>query len=146
MAKEKPQTFENHVRWVPAYHFVALPIFAINVFWSLVRVFASFSFESVLALLVAVALLVLCLGARIFTVTVQDRVIRLEMRLRLTRLLPPDLQPRVNDFTVSQLVSLRFSSDEELPELARKVLADNLADRKAIKQMIRSWQPDILRA
>ncbi len=142
----KVQSYENHARTVPAYHFVAFPIFAINVGWSAYRAFVSFSFESVLALLVAIALVLFFFLARVFALTVQDRVIRLEMRLRLTQLLPADLRSRVNDFTVAQLVGLRFASDQELPDLARKVLEEKLTDRKAIKQAVRNWQPDLLRA
>jgi hypothetical protein len=81
-----------------------------------------------------------------FALAVQDRVIRLEMQLRLQNLLPADLRPRIPEFTVSQLVALRFASDAELPDLARKTLAENLRERKAIKQLIRDWQPDNLRA
>jgi hypothetical protein len=77
---------------------------------------------------------------------VQDRVIRLEMHLRLKQLLPAELQPRIQEFTVGQLVSLRFASDAELPDLARKVLDEKLSDRKTIKKLIRNWQPDFLRA
>jgi hypothetical protein len=77
---------------------------------------------------------------------VQDRVIRLEERLRYQRLLPSDLQARTDDFTINQIVSLRFASDAELPALARKVLDEKLQDRKAIKQLIRVWKPDYLRA
>jgi cell division protein FtsL len=146
MAKGKVQSYENHARTVPVFHFVAFPIFFINVVWSAYRAFVSFSFESVLALLLAIALVLLFFYARVFALTVQDRVIRLEMTLRLRQLLPADLQSRVNDFTVAQLVSLRFASDQELPDLARKVLEEKLTDRKAIKQLIRHWQPDLLRA
>ncbi len=146
MANGKVQSYKNHARTVPAYHFVALPIFLINVVWSGYRAVVSFSFESVLALLVAVAFILLALYARLFTLTVQDRVIRLEMTLRLTQLLPPDLRSRVNEFTVAQLVGLRFASDQELPDLARKVLEEKLTDRKTIKQLVRHWQPDLLRA
>ena len=146
MAKGKVQSYKNHARTVPAYHFVAFPIFAINVVWSAYRAFVSFSFESVLALLVAIALVLLFFFARVFALTVQDRVIRLEMTLRLTQLLPADLRSRVHDFTVAQLVGLRFASDQELPDLARKVLEEKLTDRKAIKQLIRHWQADLLRA
>ncbi len=146
MAKGKAQSYENHARNVPGYHFVAFPIFAINVVWSAYRAIVYFSLESVVALLLAIALVLLFFFARVFALTVQDRVIRLEMRLRLTQLLPADLQSRVNDFTVAQLVGLRFASDQELPDLARKVLEEKLTDRKAIKQAVRNWQPDLLRA
>jgi len=105
-----------------------------------------FSWGSIVNVLVAMALLVLAFYARAFAMTVQDRVIRLEMRLRLAGALPPDLCPRIPEFTVGQLVSLRFACDAELPELARKVLDEKLDDRKAIKKLIKNWQADYLRA
>jgi hypothetical protein len=77
---------------------------------------------------------------------VQDRLIRLEERLRYERTLPADMKPRIGEFTVEQLVSLRFASDAELPALARKVLDEKMTERKAIKQMVKSWKPDFLRA
>jgi hypothetical protein len=77
---------------------------------------------------------------------VQDRVIRLEMRLRMREVCPPDLAARVREFTPAQLVALRFAGDAELPTLARKVLDEKLQDRKAIKSMVRDWQADNLRA
>lgn len=143
---ESPQSFENHTRVVPAYHMVAFPILAINLLWSLYRVIRNFSADAIIALLLAFALVIIFLFARLFTLTVQDRVIRLEMRLRLEKLLPPDLQPRIPDLTVAQLVALRFASDEELPLLTRRVLTENITDRKTIKRMIQRWIPDNLRA
>ncbi|HXJ15747.1 MAG TPA: DUF6526 family protein [Candidatus Polarisedimenticolia bacterium] len=140
------QNFENHARFVPLYHRVTFPIFAVNLLWSVYRVIHRFSAESVLSLFLAVAFLLLFFYARIFALTVQDRVIRLEMRLRLHQVLPPDLRARIPEFEVGQLVALRFAGDAELPELARKVLDEKLNDRKAIKKMIRDWQPDFLRA
>jgi hypothetical protein len=76
---------------------------------------------------------------------VQNRIIRLEMRLRMREILPEDLRRQIDRFTVPQLVALRFASDAELPDLARRVLADNVSDRTAIKKMIRDWQGDYLR-
>ena len=146
MAESKPQSFANHTRIVPAYHMVAFPILAINVLWSIYRVIRNFSADSVISLLVAFALVIIFLFARLFTLTVQDRVIRLEMRLRLEKLLPADLQPRIPELTLSQLVALRFASDEELSALTRRVLTENITDRKVIKQMIQKWNPDHLRA
>jgi hypothetical protein len=143
---EKTQNLENHAKTVPAFHFFVLPILLLNVIWSIVRVFRAPGFGAVVSLLVAIALVLLALTARMFALTVQDRVIRLEMQLRLQQLLPQDLRPRIPEFTVSQLVSLRFASDAELPDLARKVLDEKLNDRKAIKKLIRNWQPDFLRA
>lgn len=100
------------------------------------------SFESVLKLLVALALVILFLFARLFALKAQDRVIRLEMRLRMRELLPSDLQERINDFTPTQMVGLRFASDAELPELARKVLEDNITAAAPIKKQVTDWQGD----
>jgi hypothetical protein len=140
------QNFKNHARFVPAFHFFVAPVFLLNIVWSIVRLVRNCSFGTIVSLLVAIALFLLAFTARIFALTVQDRVIRLEMRLRMQQMLPPDLTPRIPEFTVSQLVALRFASDAELPDLARKVLQENLTERKAIKTMIRDWQPDHLRA
>jgi hypothetical protein len=140
------QNFENHAKTVPLFHQVALPILTLNLGWSVYRLARHFSAESVISLLVAAALILVAFYSRVFALTVQDRVIRLEMRLRMQQVLPPDLRGRIPDFTVGQLVALRFASDGELPELARKVLDEKLTDRKAIKKLIRDWQPDLLRA
>jgi hypothetical protein len=145
MANET-QNFENHAKVVPAFHYVVMPILTINLAWSIYRAAHAFSADSVVALLLAAALILLALHARMFALTVQDRVIRLEMRLRLQQVLPPDLRSRIPEFDVGQLVALRFAGDAELPELARKVLNEKLTDRKTIKKMIRDWQPDFLRA
>ncbi len=140
------QSFQNHARFVPLFHFFALPIFLVNFVWHIVQMFRHLSFGSVLACLTAAALLVLAFYARVFALTVQDRVIRLEMRLRMQQLLPADLNSRIGEFTPAQLVSLRFASDGELPELARKVLDGKILERAKIKKMVRDWQPDYLRA
>ena len=140
------QNFKNHAKFVPAFHFFVAPVFLLNIVWSIVRVVRGFSFGTIVALLVSIALFLLALSARIFALTVQDRVIRLEMRLRMQQTLPADLTPRIPEFTVGQLVALRFASDAELPDLARKVLQEKLTERKAIKALVRNWQPDNLRA
>ncbi len=146
MAKEKVQNFENHGRVIPAYHGFVFSVLAINLGWSLFSLRNEITFGSVVNVLVAAALIVLFFYARIFVLTVQDRVIRLEMQLRLERLLPADLRPRMGEFTVPQLISLRFARDQELPELARQVLDEKLTDRKAIKRRIKNWRADSLRA
>jgi len=143
---EEIQNFEHHAKFVTGFHRVLLPIFMINLLWCLYRVFRAFSAESVISLLLAVAFILLSFYARIFALTVQDRVIRLEMRLRLQRVLADELHPRIPELEVGQLVALRFASDEEMPELVKKVLDEHLTDRKAIKKMIRNWQGDFLRA
>jgi Family of unknown function (DUF6526) len=140
------QNFENHTKLVPAFHFFVLPVLAINLVWSIERAWNFFSAGTVISALLAAALVLMALLGRLFSLTVQDRVIRLEMQLRLQSVLPPDLRVRIAEFNVGQLVSLRFASDAELPELARKVLDEHLTDRKAIKKLVRNWQPDLLRA
>lgn len=140
------QNFENHARFYPLFHFVVAPIFLLNIVWSIVLVIRHISFETIVSLLVAVALFLLAFTARIMALTVQDRVIRLEMRLRMQELLPSDLRARIPEFTVDQLISLRFAGDAELPVLAQSVLDEKLTSRNAIKKMVRDWQPDLLRA
>ena len=141
------QSFENHGRFVPAFHFFVIPVAAINFGWQVYRWktggFAVDGFESIL---LAAALLLGFFYARIFALRVQDRIIRLEEQLRCQRLLPADLQPRIAEFAAGQLIALRFASDAELPALARKVLDEKLTERKTIKQLIKSWKPDYLRA
>ena len=146
MAEPSPQTFENHARILPAYHYVAFPLFALNFFYTLYQVVTAFSWANLVAFAVAVALILLCFLARVMVLTVQDRVIRLEETLRLRALLPADLQARIGEFTVKQLVALRFASDGELPDLARQVLDATIRDQKAIKKMVRQWRADHQRA
>jgi hypothetical protein len=146
MAQQIPQNFENHTRLLPIYHFVALPLFVINLFYALYLAVTNFSWATVVGVGLAVALVLLVVSARVMALTVQDRVIRLEERLRMRSLLPADLQPRINDFTVQQLVALRFASDDELPGLARKVSDGKIEDQKAIKKMVTNWRADYQRA
>ncbi len=115
------QNFENHTKIVPAFHYFVLPVLGINLIASIVHLVRAFSLATAFSVLVAMALIVLALCARIFALTVQDRVIRLEMRLRLMQLLSAELRPRIPEFTRDQLVALRFASDAELPTLARNV-------------------------
>lgn len=141
------QNFANHARTVPVYHYFALPVLILNFGWSVYRcVKGGLSFDGVVNILTALAILLAAFYGRMFALKVQDRVIRLEERLRLERLLPPDLRGRVGEFSCGQLVALRFASDAEVPELARKVLADKIEERKAIKQMVKNWRADELRA
>jgi len=146
MGKDVPQTFENHARYVPLYHFVLFAILVVNLVWSVARVVRHPSVDAAVALLLAFALLILFFYARQFALTVQDRLIRLEMRLRLAKLLPADLVSRIGELSVGQLIGLRFASDAELPELVRRVLSEGITDSTAIKKLIRDWQPDLLRA
>jgi len=140
------QNFSNHAKFVPAFHYFAVPVLTLNFAWSIYRWrHTQFSLDGFVAVLTASAILVSLFLARIFVLRVQDRVIRLEERLRFAQLLPSDLQPRVQEFTPGQLVALRFAGDAELPVLARKVLDEKITSVKAIKEMIQDWRPDYLR-
>jgi hypothetical protein len=141
------QNFANHAKTVPAFHLFVLPVLFLNVGWSVYRWKVSlWSLDGAVWVLASVAILMGFLLARMFALSVQDRVIRLEERLRCERLLPQDLQPRIVELEPGQLISLRFASDAELPALARKVLDEKIKDRKIIKQQIKNWRPDYLRA
>jgi len=145
MANEKPQNFENHTRQVPFFVAGQL-VLMVNLIGRLVDLRHGISFGSVMDVLVGAALIVLFVMARNSTLAVQNRLIRLEMRLRLKGLLPADLQARIPEFTLDQLISMRFAGDSELPALARKVLDEKLSDRKTIKKLVKDWQADYLRA
>jgi len=145
MAEKTAQTYQNHAQLIPLYHYVALPVLLINALWALYQLTQGVGGESIIALAVAVALLLIAFYARVFALAAQDRIIRLEEQLRLRALLPDDLQARINDHTTEQLIGLRFASDGELPALSRKVLDNDIADRKTIKQLVQSWRPDYQR-
>lgn len=144
------QTYATHRRFVPMYHFVAFGILTINLIWSLFRLVRGLPdvpfFDRLLGVAVAFALLLVCLYARVFALRAQDRVIRLEEILRMERLLPADLKPRIGELRAGQLIALRFAGDEELPELTRTVLDKGIKDRAEIKKMVRTWRADHLRA
>lgn len=140
------QTFENHTRLVPAWHFVAAPILLLNFGFAISQIVKVQSFATIVQLLLSIALLIMWAFSRVFVLTVQDRLIRLEMRLRMASALPTEMRSRIPEFTVGQLVSLRFAGDDELPALARKVLDEKIVERKAIKKLIKNWQADEVRA
>jgi len=142
----EPQNFKNHAKFVPLYHGFAFPVALLNFLWAAKRAYSNPTWDTVIAALFGAAVVVVFFFARIFALSVQDRVIRLEMRLRMREQLPADLVARIPEFTTPQLVALRFASDAELPALARKVLDERLQDRRVIKKMITDWQADHQRA
>jgi Family of unknown function (DUF6526) len=143
---ERTQSYQNHTRIFPPFHYFALPVLFINALNEVRHVYLEPTRHTAWTMVVAFALLALALSARIMALTVQDRVIRLEMRQRLAQCLAPDLQARLGELTRSQLVALRFASDAELSDLVREVLAGSLGSQKAIKQRVKNWQADWLRA
>lgn len=142
---ERPQSFENHARFVPLFHFGLFGILVVNLIWSIVSLARGATFATAMGVPMAVAFLGLFFYMRSFATTLQDRIIRLEVRLRLERLLPADLRPRISELARDQLVALRFAGDAEMAGLVREVLEQRLARRNEIKRKIRDWQADDLR-
>ena len=140
-----PQTYANHAKIVPAYHYFTFALIAVYFFYRLYTLVTAPSLPNAMGIVLATAVLMVFFWARIFALRVQDRVIRLEMHLRMVQLVP-DLGPRVGEFSIGQLCALRFASDAEFPDLARRVLTEKLDDRTAIKKMVREWRADHLRA
>ena len=140
------QSFENHTRIVPVFHVVGFFLLLANVIWALYRLSRGFSGEAIIQLGLAVALVVMFGSVRAQILTVQDRVIRMEMRLRLAQVLPASLHPSIPVLTRQQLVALRFAGDSELTLLVQQVLAGELTTQKEIKRRVKDWQADHLRA
>ena len=145
MSQAQPQNYGNHARMVAPFHYVAMPLLLINFGWSIYRAITAMSTETIIGALTALALIIIGLFSRIHALWAQDRVIRLEMRLKLIDILPDDLKSRIDDLSTAHLVALRFASDAELPGLVRRVLDGSLTDQKAIKQAIVNWQADYQR-
>jgi hypothetical protein len=158
MSDNAPQSYANHARFVPLFHFVTFGILAINLIVRLWQLIAGVGMNRpsdapwwiwllpVLNFAVAAALVLLAWFARTFPLAVQDRIIRLEERLRLERLLPEDLRGRIGELRTGQLVGLRFASDGEVADLVRRVLAGELQTNDQIKRAIKDWRADHLRA
>lgn len=141
---EKPQTLANHTKYDPPFHFFVIPILGINV---LVVGFLLLRFPGIggaWLLLVSIALLVHAGRMRSYATHLQDRVIRLEERLRLAAVLPEPLRSRITELTDSQLIGLRFASDTELPALTQRALDEKLT-RSDIKKAVTDWRPDYSR-
>lgn len=137
----KPQSFANHGRLHPIFHLVLAPIFFINLALMIVRLVRAPGFSTAWSVVMAIALILMLVLVRSNPMKVQDRVIRLEERLRLAAVLPPPLQTRIPELSIDQLIGLRFASDAELPALVERTLRENLT-RKQIKQAIVSWRAD----
>jgi hypothetical protein len=143
---EPVQNFQSHTRWFPPFHYVVLPILFGNFLYQGYRLFQAPSGYTAWALVVAFALLGLAALTRQMVIAVQDRVIRLEERLRLHRLLPADLQTRIDSLTKGQLIAIRFASDAEVEPLVRDIAAGKITTQKDIKGAVKTWRPDYMRA
>jgi hypothetical protein len=142
MSQPQAQNFANHRRLIFQYHGLAFLLLVANAGYAAWMTITRFSVGNLMYLLLVTAVFLLFWYARVFATGVQDRVIRLEERMRFERLLPEALKPRIGDFTVAQLVGLRFASDAELPALAQEVLDQNIDDRDEIKKRVRQWRAD----
>jgi hypothetical protein len=139
------QAYATHRRYHALFHFIGLPILSVNILVRLVQAVRFPSLGAAWEVMVAIALVIAIFLARSYALTVQNRVIRIEERERLQRCLPDDLRARVGELKTSQLVALRFCSDEELPEITREVLSGELRERDEIKRRIKNWRADWLR-
>lgn len=142
-----PQSFTNHTRHFPPFHFVLMPILVFNLIFSIYDTVHRYPEHKYLFhwwIVMSIAFILMALLSRMQAMKAQDRIIRLEERLRLATLLPPDERAHIGEFATAQLIALRFASDAELPALARRTLTQNL-DPKAIKQAVEHWRADDLR-
>jgi hypothetical protein len=143
---DKVQSFKSHTRWNIMYHWVASPIMLLNVYVAVrhaMHVGGRYAWWNVVF---ALGLFALTWTARAMAITVQDRLIRLEMRLRLRELLPASMHADILRLNVKQMVALRFASDGELPELVQRVLKGEFVKDSDIKAAIKDWQADWVRA
>ncbi|MDH5234433.1 MAG: DUF6526 family protein [Gemmatimonadota bacterium] len=145
MAQEK-QTYANHTRWYPVWHFFAFPVTAIaalHLTWGAIR---DPSTMHILYAIYGFAIAAAVFASRAMAMRVQDRLIRLEMRLRLKEIVPPALFARFGELSLRQIVGLRFAGDAEMAGLMERVLKGELTEEKAIKQAVKDWQGDYIRA
>ncbi len=144
MAEKVPQNLANHARYDPLFHFFILPVFAITVIIAIVHLVTHPGLLSAWLLLFTLAATTAAVKMRTYSLKVQDRVIRLEERLRLAILLDKPLRARMTELSETQLVGLRFASDAELPALAARALKESLSNAE-IKKAITQWRPDYWR-
>jgi Family of unknown function (DUF6526) len=140
------QTYATHRRWIPLFHFFTLPVLLINVVVTAIQFTRDPRPITAWGVVVALALLIGITLIRSMPLRAQDRIIRLEERSRLERVLPSDLRGRVGELTAAQLVAIRFAPDDEVPDLTRRTLNGELKSQADIKRAIRNWRADTLRA
>jgi len=141
MSEKKLQNYKNHAKFVPVFHYIALPLLLINFVSALLRLTQDINFYTLNDLGLAVALIIVAVFTRLFALKAQDRVIRLEEQLRMQELLPDALKMNAFRLTMGQIVALRFASDEELAELTQDALDHNTSPN-ALKQAVKDWRPD----
>jgi hypothetical protein len=142
---DTPQTFANHTRWQPPFHFFIVPVMLINVIWSVVQFVRTPGLNSGWWIIVSLALLMLAFLVRLNSLKVQDRLIRLEEKLRYQQILSATVCQQASALNTGQMVALRFAGDDELEELVSAVLAGKLAKAGDIKRAIKGWRADTFR-
>ena len=142
---DKTQTFSTHRRFIPAFHFFALPVLLVNMFVVASQFWRDPRPGTAWATLVAIALAIGIASSRFMPLRAQDRIIRLEERTRLERLLPADLRGRIGDLTERQLIAIRFAPDSEVPDITRRALSGELKSPGEIKRAIKDWRGDYFR-
>ena len=145
MADSREQNFANHAKFVPAYHYVLSLVVVVNLIWAIWQLIGDPGIGTAVGQLLAVGIGIVMWYLRMWPLTVQDRLIRLEETLRLREVLPEDLRPRIGELRRGQFVALRFAPDEELPDLVRRILDGELKGGTQIKKAIRNWKADHLR-
>ena len=140
-----PQNFANHTRWHPTFHFFVLPVMLINFFWAVVMFVKAPGWNAGWWIVVSLALALLTTFVRTYSLKVQDRLIRLEEKLRYQQVLSTPLKQQTSNLTVGQTVALRFAADEELEELVNSVLSGKFVKTKDIKRAIKQWRADNFR-
>ena len=141
MPEKKPQNYDNHAKFIPIFHYFALPLLLINFLGALFQITQDMTFYSLNNLGLASSLIIVAVFTRLFALKAQDRVIRLEEQLRRQTLLPDALKARADCLTLGQIVALRFASDEELADLTQDAL-DNNTSPKSLKQAVKHWRSD----
>ena len=147
MSKSSEQNFKNHTRFDPSFHVVLFAILLANLAFAIIHMIRHHADAYYLGpwyVVLSIAAFIPIIKLRTYPMKVQDRVIRLEERLRLQSLAPSEWHPQIYRLTEDQLIGLRFASDDEVVELAKQALEHNLT-RKQIKERIKSWRPDNLR-
>lgn len=140
------QNFQNHARFFPLFHYVVFPLLALNLIWQIVILYLHPSWNQAAFLLLSVVFILMILAARLQSLKVQDRVIRLEERLRYRELLSGEILQQTVNLSIGQIIALRFASDEELPDLVARTVAGEFPTPKDIKMAIKNWRADFLRA
>lgn len=142
---KETQNYQNHTRWYPLVHFVITPLLFVNLIWQIVRFSQEKTLDRGESLMMAVVFILMSLAARLQALRAQDRVIRLEEKLRYKEILPADLFEKTENLKTGQIIALRFASDAELPELVQRTLNGEFSSNKEIKQAIKNWRGDYLR-